>query len=311
MSTVETGQEGAPWLLARLSLVYNLDMVELSRGPGELLDPLILGALASASVAGVGHDPELEYAYAGLSAAPPDELRRATSIASLAASLRLPFETVRRRVKRLAAEGHCEITPKGVVQPEAAAYREPHQGQAIARFERTRQLYRDLLSIGVCPPPEARETPARLHAEAPVRLTNRLVGEYSLRIVDALMRSTGDLFRGLIVLQIARANGEHLDDLSFNPDAPLTDAERVPVAASALARRLRMPNETVRRHVKSLLADGLILRVKGGLILSTEGILGTGLGVVAHENAANIRRLFTRLDQMAVLAWWDGETEDC
>ena len=292
----------------RLSLVFMLDIIDIASGKGEPLDPLILGVISSASVAPVRHDDRLEQAYATVDAPPPDEVRRPVSISAVARSARLPFETVRRRIAHLAEAGHCEITPRGVVQSAAAVTHPGYLAQAMARYERLKQLYFDMRRAGTLPV-ERRLAPLSLDGP-PVRIANRIIGEYTLRVADVLIRRVGDPVRGVLLLEIARTNGEHLDAVAFEPGRPLPDDERRPVTIAALAARTCTPYETVRRNVQALINRGLVRRVKGGVIVDPSKIDETGGHETARESARNLTRLFARLEQLGVLDWWDAEAAE-
>src|SRR5262245_42066104 len=96
---------GVAWRALRLSLIFVLDLIEIGRGGGEAVDPLILGVISQASITPVTLDPRLELAYATVERPPPDDIRRPVSVSAVARSLRLPFETVRRRVALLVEHG--------------------------------------------------------------------------------------------------------------------------------------------------------------------------------------------------------------
>ncbi len=94
------------------------------------------------------------------------------------------------------------------------------------------------------------------HARAIVRLT----AQYFLRTLDvAKAVHDGDPIKAIIFTAIWSANSSHLrPDLGFYAsDDPPPDDMRRPITISAIAESLGMPNETVRRYVKKLIADGL------------------------------------------------------
>ena len=100
------------WRIGRASIGFLLDTFAASRAGGDVVDPLILAVILEANIAPVTNDPQLAPKYAALDDPPPEDLRRAVSINAVAASLRLPYETVRRRVGRLAKLGACVITSR-------------------------------------------------------------------------------------------------------------------------------------------------------------------------------------------------------
>ena len=103
----------------RLAVGFILEIAAIGRQKEGLLDSLLAGAIIEANTHRLAHDPALQMAYAYTDTPPPDALRRPVSINALAASLRLPFETVRRHVRRLADLGICVATPQGVIVPDS------------------------------------------------------------------------------------------------------------------------------------------------------------------------------------------------
>lgn len=292
-----------------LSLIFLLDIIEITRGPGQILDPLILSLISSASVAPVRHDPRLEQAYATIANPPPDELRRPISISAVARSLRLPFETVRRRIGRLVEAGLCEMTPRGVVQPATAVTGPVYLAQAIGRYERLKQLYFDVLAAGAPPGLLPRPTPAVLPGGPPVRLANRLIADFALSAMDGLMVQVGSPFRALILLEIARASAENVHSVASDNAAPASGEQIRPISVAGLAQRLRMPPETVRRHVLVLQGDGHVRRVEGGVMIAADALRRGAARQSARDNVRNLNRLFARMGRLGVLAWWDTEND--
>src|SRR5438128_968507 len=84
---------------AWLSVHFILDVANISRGGGDLIDPLIATAILDANQAALHGDPALQRLYGDEASALPDEHRRPISVMALSESLRLPFETARRRVR--------------------------------------------------------------------------------------------------------------------------------------------------------------------------------------------------------------------
>ena len=294
-----------PWRLMRVALIYLLDVIEVARDEVDGgLDPLVISLVSTACVAPVTQDPRLQRAYATLDRPPPDDLRRPITINAIAGSLGLPFETVRRTVHRLAERNLVEITPRGVVQSEAAVLDESYVRLAGARYDRTRRLYADLQALGVALP--GPDDPEPL-AGPPVRIVNRLIGEYTLRMVERLMRWTGEPLRGLMLLEIARASADHLDLQAFSGPEPISDAQRRAVRISEVARRLKLPNETVRRHLQALEADGLLKRRPQGYFISAAKLGGDDAREATVGALQDFRRFAEKLGQLGVLAWWDDE----
>jgi DNA-binding Lrp family transcriptional regulator len=296
------------WRIGRASLTFLLDLIAMGRAGGaDIVDPLIMTLVLDVNVSAISQDPALQRRYAGIADIPPDELRRPISISATAASLRLPYETVRRRIARLAERGVCEVTRDGVMVPSAAVNNAAYLWLATARYERLKRFYGDLKAlgaIGALPPPM---DPTPFQA-APVRLANRVVSEYFLRFSDAIMRGLGDPVSGLLLLEMARANAEHLTAAEMAHDGPIPDELRRPVRPHALARRAGLPSETVRRHLAKLETDAFFRKVDGGLLADLEQVAArTATGGGLAENLTNVNRMFGKLASLGVVAFWEAE----
>lgn len=301
----------AHWLLARLSIELIVDVADIARNGGSLLDLLLLIAVVEANVAPINQDPVLQQKYGGLGAPPPDELRRPVSINAVAASLGQPFETVRRRLNALAAQDECVIGPKGVMVPAARLQSDDYARILTLRYARVRQLYVELKAAGglddmhadTRPGPE----PADPLAEAPVRLVNRLLSEYSLRALDLLGRRVGDPLTALILLSLGKLNLRNLTTAQRLANYPHPDELRVPVRRSELARHLALPAETVRRRLVDLEARGYCRTGPGGVVFAIERTVLPEAQRLLHDNNVNLMRMMSRLKRYGVLDYWDCE----
>lgn len=306
-------QTGRLRLTSRLTAAYLLDTIAIVRGEGHLLDTLLASAIIQANVAEIVQHADLQLAFAESDALPPDDMRRPVSVNALASSLNVPFETVRRRVAGLVRDGYCVAVEGGVIVPSAVLIRPKYYADAFRGYERLRAFYyqlRDLDLLQDLPSPSV-----DLAAGAfPVRAVARLVGAYVLRIVEMLGKAgilaEGDLVDALILLEAFRTNVEHLaQDLgsrvAFGPGNVVSDSQRRPVSVAALAKRLGMPQETVRRRVSALVARGACRRVGGGVIVPSELLAHPFLRRSLSGNAANLQRLFGSLARLGVLNVWD------
>jgi len=114
---------------------------------GELLRALIHFAIFTANIAHLdqGNGP---VRYVGLDSPPPDEERRPISILAISDGMGLPFETVRRHVNKLLAEGQCVRVKGGVIVPKAVV--ESDRAKKLGRVNLTyvQKMTRDLRRIG-------------------------------------------------------------------------------------------------------------------------------------------------------------------
>ncbi len=296
-------------LTSRLATAFLLDIIAIARGEGDVLDTLLIGAIIQANIAEINRRADLQLAYAGSHDIPPDEMRRPVSMNALASSLQLPFETVRRRVGALAGEGLCKFVEGGVIVPNAVLSQPKAHADGLRAYERLQAFYYQLNDLGLLrdlPPPSV-----ALSANTfPVRAIGRLLGTYVLRVVETL-GTMGDLIDGLILLETFRSNVEHLPHdqrggEGFEPADMVSDRLRTPITVTRLAKRIGVPHETARRHVAALMARGVCLRSRGGLIVPAQALTNPILPTVLAGNASNLHRLFGALAQLGVLQAWDS-----
>jgi DNA-binding transcriptional ArsR family regulator len=297
-------------LAGRLSVAYFLDIVKLGRGPLELLDALILVTVVQANVASLTREPDQALTYADYDAVPPDVLRRRVSISAIANSLRLPYETVRRRVGRMAEWGAIVVERDGIFVPGALLHSPLHRSGLDLSYERTRTYYFRLRELGLIEDLPCPAAAAVGPGDAPpIRAVARLSTDYALRIIDLLTAHIGDLLSGLIFLTVVRCNTEHLSDRERGLDGAeprhfVADALRRPVRMSAVSEMLGVPEETVRRHVAKLTKAGLCRRTPDGLIVPAETLARKPFTQLMVDNQVTTRRMFETLARFGVLELW-------
>jgi DNA-binding Lrp family transcriptional regulator len=296
------------WLIGRATLFYILDTIALARtNDGDILDPVITWCIVEANVAAIYQDPVHSHRYATVDAPLPDALRRPISINAVAASLHLPFETVRRRVAEMTATGRCVATPKGVYAPYSALSGPNYDALAMLRYERLRAFYAELKALGALGEVDLHPEGAPRHEAPPVRAANRAILAYMMRVVDEVILRWRDPLRGLVFLEMIRANSERTDALQLAMDTPLPDAARTPVTVAALARRVGLPAETVRRHVARLEADGYCRRLSNGWLADLAQLdqgRGERRGLNRILSAAHF--LMGRCAALGVIGYWEG-----
>ncbi len=292
----------------RASVAFILDLIQIGRDGRHPLDALLLSTIVQANVAPISGRADLQVAFADADAPPPDEMRRPVSVNALASSLRLPFESVRRRVHGLQRSGLCRLSRDGVIVPTEILTHPTYLAGAFQAYERLRRLHGDLRRLGVLDdlPPPSVELARGL---VPVRTVARLVSDYMLRAMDVAHTEFGDMISCLLLLEIFRANTEHvgatLAPELAREDGLLDDRHRRPVRQTELARRLGLPAETARRHLLALQELGYVERRSGGLIVTAYALGRPRVVRFAAENALHLRRMFAQLSQLGVLAIWD------
>jgi hypothetical protein len=261
-----------------LALAFVRDVANISRDGGDLLEPLVFAAIVQANQAALRSDPEVRRRYGDSGEAIPDDLRRPISVNAVAQSLGLPFETARRKVRQLAARGDCVSTPAGVYVPRAAIISARHAAIQVRRMARLARFQQDLVSAGFLAEPRP------LRPEL-VRTINRALSEYMLRSCDRLIQLAGGVLPGFVLLGLCAANTEGHNG---------GDAASAPCTARALADQLATPMETVRRHLVALRDRGQARRTATGWVAADPVMTPA-----QADYAADIRRLFQRLDELA------------
>ncbi|WP_374570435.1 hypothetical protein [Phenylobacterium sp.] len=110
--------------------------------------------------------------------------------------------------------------------------------------------------------PAARAAISTLHVSCDLILDLLRASQGPLNVIDTLIRA------GVVQANIAAATGELDAQLLYGDlDAIPPDAMRRPVSISRLAQGLRLPFETVRRHVKSLCDRGFCEMHRRGVMV--------------------------------------------
>lgn len=278
--------------LARLSFAFLLD--EMANGVAGLepLDALLVMAINQANIAPLTRNPAARARYGQLAAPAPDAERRPVSVNAVAASLGLPFETVRRRIKRLAAVGVCATSPEGVIVPAGFLASPPYLQSVLLGHERLRRFYVELREAGLVGDLPA---PAYADDDIPVRAAARLLADYVLRSCEGLMREAGNAVSALILVALLAA--------TLADDEGTARSGRASV--KAIAGRLRLPAETVRRHAVTFVEEGLCARTPAGLAIAPGGLERPGFELLFADNAKHLGRLLAGLSERGVIHAWE------
>jgi hypothetical protein len=147
-----------------------------------------------------------------------------------------------------------------------------------------------------------------------VRLVVRLSSDYLLRLTEPINLHVGDLVSGLILMDVIHANTEHLPDTEggepdgeWSPEGFVPDHMRRPVRAAALAERLGIAPETVRRHLARLIAADRCERVDEGFVVPTRILARAPFIQFMVDNQSHLQRLFSGLADFSVLSEWERE----
>jgi hypothetical protein len=109
---------------------------------------LVAHAIFAANTAHLDHAEE-DRRIMGPGPLYPDEMLKPISIAQLAKSLGMPFETVRQTVNRLIDAGICQRVAGGVIIPLSSRERPEVVSAMSANLQLVRQFVRDLKAVGL------------------------------------------------------------------------------------------------------------------------------------------------------------------
>lgn len=272
--------------LARASFDHVLRVASLigATVEGDFLTALVLMTALRANVAEITSDPNLAVQFGRVDTVPPAEARRPVTIYAIAKQLGTPYETVRRHIHKLEADGFVVILSGGVLVSPAVLTRPEMINAVHDHLENARRYVSAAARIGAI---EARPT-------APVgdnsRQVTRLgIGFFldSLALVQDI--SGMDAVSILVMASVGRMNitrfaeDPALDNAFSSLEVLPPDELRQPVSVYALAKALRLPYETVRRYANRLIKSGRLAKTpKGGLIvpsslIGAERIMGAAV----------------------------------
>lgn len=299
---------------ARLANGFALDLVKLGGFGRDVIDGLLMMAISQANVAQITRSVELQRRYATLDQAPPDELRRPVSISAIANSLRIPFETARRRINALTDSGIVETARRGVIIPAGPLNSPFYRMGAEANYGLVRRLYFRLRGVGLLENLPRPNGPPFDPDNPPVRLVIRLSSDYLLRLAEPVSQHMGDLVTGLILMDMIHANTEHLPDTEagapdggWSAEGFVPDRARRPVRVASLAERLGIPQETVRRHVQRLIDADQCERKEDGYLVPARILARAPFVRFMLDNQSHLYRMYAGLADFGVLPEWERE----
>lgn len=290
--------------IAPLSIDFILDIRAISRRDRDLIDSLLFATIIASNTAPLTQDPGLQLAYADLTSPAPPQMRRPVSVNAVAQSMRIPFETARRRIRRMEKAGILEVTARGVTVPQSVLQRADFIEGIVQRHGRIGAFYRELRAAGALDAVVAAGGPGD---PPPVLITNRLTWEYVLRMADELIAMTGDPLSSLILMKIVQHNIRGLgpDEMAAWARDPVAGGR--PARTSSFAAELGLSPETARRYVMNLEAAGFLRRSTRGAVAVAPPAQAATLERMALDNLANVQRMFARLGQLGALAGYDEQ----
>ncbi len=107
-------------LVSRVTADFFLRYAELlgRRFDGSFQRGVIFVAIVQGNISHIGHLSDESLKYADSDTTPPDNMRRPIPVNAVAASLNMPYETVRRHINALIESGYCQkVRGKGIIVP--------------------------------------------------------------------------------------------------------------------------------------------------------------------------------------------------
>lgn len=254
------------WLCVRLQLAY----IGITRGllDGDLVSSLLLPAISDANVGHLDADPDISRRHQALDAAYPDALRRPANALSIAQFLDIPRETARAKLAGMVAAGVLHRTGAGYVVPTSTLISEWFL-PAVPRY--LDSLNDFVVGLGLIRAFGLRPGSRLAHPVWPVAwAAMRLSTSHVLRETAYARELTPgmSLTASYVLLTVCQCAGGQLRLPSQMPARGGALAALGPtfgpVRGSAVAARLGLPEETVRRHLKQLVVAGFLCRVPGG-----------------------------------------------
>ena len=291
--------------VVRLCGVHTLATLRLATDAvdQDLITTLMFLAVSRANTLLVTEQSQLSGEFSGIDQIPPDDLRRPISVYAVARELGLPYETARRHAQKLVAAGLTERLEDGLVIPTAVYAREGMRAAVEDNWAETRRFIQALADFGVrgATAPPVAVADARRQV---MRISVQFLLESLGMLTDAMEL---DFLGALLCIAITRGNTRHLTEDPAAPYASLhevpPDAQRKPVSVYALAKMLRLPYETTRRHAGQLVEAGHAVRAAGGgLIVPMRVLLTPSLMAGVEINWRATNRFLDAMVQLGVTA---------
>lgn len=196
----------------------------------------------------------------------------ALPVRELARRLNLPYETVRRHAGELVRAGQCASTPDGIAVVPAVLRSRPTIEILRKIYLNAERMLIDLTRAGIAnyralPAGSSRGKLSREQMVVTTAATGRLLE--GVRLLGDYWN--GDVLRALVFTALWTANVKHVTNTApAASQTVLPDELRKPVSVLAISDSLRLPYETVRRHVAALEQEGLCHRVgrQGWVVLA-------------------------------------------
>lgn len=210
--------------------------------------------------------------YLAIGQASGGDRTRPVSVRAVAQSLHLPYETTRRHVRRLEADGLVARPGDSRIASGSDGRSAERDALEAARVRALVTLFANLKGLGLAIPLSDRRAPA-MDPPGPRRICE-LIDGLMLRVIEGSAfahESVLDayLYTALMTLNAAPiTNDPTLAVLYGRSDTPPPDSLRRAVPIAAVARRTGLVHETVRRRLQRQQALGRCEHVAGGYRVS-------------------------------------------
>ena len=231
-----------------------------------------------------------------------DVALKPVSVLALAESLKLPYETARRRVLSLSNDRLVIREGQGVVAPNAALAGAGFTAFADETHRRFLAMLRGLRAVGLDFSNFGKSAPvpddAPLCDEEPDLAVRHVTIDFILRLVECgLIAHEDDIVRALIFSAIMSANAEPYtaepgaawDYATLEQSPP--EHRRKPITVQDIAARTGIPYETARRYVVAMLRDKDIVRVRGKGVINPQV---TPRDALLHKTGALVMSRFVQ-----------------
>lgn len=262
-------------LLSRLAGDYHVNTARRATSfmSRDIVTDMTILAITRANVREITASSEpVAHTYDGVAGVPADALRIPVSVYAVAKDLGLPYENIRRRVKKLLDAGVCTTVQGGLVVPGATVVSPRNLELIQATQVATETFVAEAGRFGVA----ATEHYKPPTADLPKQVI-RLAMNYFLDATTFTANSLKlDVVAVLVLRAINMANISHVThDRALavtygGMEEVLPHEARQPTSVYSVGRFLHMPYETARRAVIRLEERGLVQRGSKGLFVSPD-----------------------------------------
>ncbi len=204
---------------------------------------------------------------------------RPVSIRAISRSMDIPYETTRRKLLELEAEGLCRRTADNsmvlatgyLTSPERRTHASEDCGLVRDLVGRLRAIDFDPVPYGAGSPPDSRGPEDQLELVAVM-----IMEDFILRACEAGVGVHGSLLNSLVFLTVLTLNAAPITfDLEnawryAGADTPPPEQMRRPVPLSSIAQAISLPSETVRRRLVDFQAKGWVEHRPDGYLLNLD-----------------------------------------